>query len=124
MFSTRISPEEVIGLRRLDKGQHRDAMELQSRCSRKIPATMTADTLPPIDADNLVKFWKQIDKKTKERKEEDDHMEIQKLKSISGDLNDEMKRVSRKLQQFKLDWLKQQASIEIVNVGEISQRDH
>merc|ERR1712232_592993 len=85
---------------------------------------MTADTLPPIDADNLVKFWKQIDKKTKERKEEDGHMEIQKLKSISGDLNDEMKRVSRKLQQFKLDWLKQQASIEIVNVGELSQREH
>merc|ERR1712232_671351 len=85
---------------------------------------MTADTLPPIDADNLVKFWKQIDKKTKERKEEDGHMEIQKLKSISGDLNDEMKRVSCKLQQFKLDWLKQQASIEIVNVGELSQREH
>lgn len=124
MFSTRISPEEVIGRRRLDRAQQRDTMELHARCSTKLPATMMADNLPPIDADVLGKFWDQVDKKTKERAHEDDTFQVQKLKSIAGDLSDEMKRVSRKLDILKTDWLKQQASTDIVNVGETTQRDH
>merc|ERR1712110_120576 len=124
MFSTRISPEEVIGLRRLDKTQHRDTMELQARHSSKLPADMTPDSLPPIDPDALRKFWDQVDKRTKERAEDDDTFQVQKLKSLAGDLSDEMNRVRRKLQNVKTEWLKQQASIEIVNVEEKTQREH